>query len=248
MRTLLNRMLIFWLFCLNKIYFLFSCSGCRPQSLRLTIHRDKLDRNNFLFFTCCLVAPYNFHNKILFNSILFLLNMNFITMKWVFQPLGRKLLFEFEFVKKSSPNTMRYLLRTFRVLGGFVPEIFIHKSKGIKGEVRNNTTLNYFYVYNPTSWKPATIIVLPKNYLFSKGLKMMMIYKTCWGEHLSYFCNYIMCDIYECEFKLVGRKMANLNERGEFLLLKLTPPPESLIQVVSSKNVNTHLMISHHSR
>ena len=84
MRTLLNRMLIFWLFCLNKIYFLFSCSGCRPQSLRLTIHRDKLDRNNFLFSTCCLVAPYNFHNKILFNSILFLLNMNFITMKWVF--------------------------------------------------------------------------------------------------------------------------------------------------------------------
>ena len=62
--------------------------------------------------------------------------------------------------------------------------------------------------------KTPTIIVLPKNYLFSKGLKMMMIYKTCWGEHLSYFYNYIMCDIYECEFKLVGRKMANLNERG----------------------------------
>ena len=65
--------------------------------------------------------------------------------------------------------------------------------------------------------KTPTIIVLPKNYLFSKGLKMMMIYKTCWGEHLSYFYNYIMCDIYECEFKLVGRKMANLNEReGNF--------------------------------
>ena len=86
--------------------------------------------------------------------------------------------------------------------------------------------------------KTPTIIVLPKNYLFSKGLKMMMIYKTCWGEHLSYFYNYIMCDIYECEFKLVGRKMANLNERGEYLLLKLTPPPPGspLIQVVSSKN------------
>ena len=36
-------------------------------------------------------------------------------------------------------------------------------------------------------------------------------------EHLSYFYNYIMCDIYECEFKLVGRKMANL-KLGNILL------------------------------
>ena len=36
-------------------------------------------------------------------------------------------------------------------------------------------------------------------------------------EHLNYFYNYIMCDIYECEFKLVGRKMANL-KLGNILL------------------------------
>ena len=30
--------------------------------------------------------------------------------------------------------------------------------------------------------------------------------------------NYINLDIYECEFKLVGRKMANLNVRGGNIL------------------------------
>ena len=142
------------------------------------------------------------------------------------------MLFEFEFVKKSSPILQhqgeKYLLNItfFTGFSHSGRNIFFINQKGIKGRY---TTIQHLIIFmfitlhheNPNHNCSSKEIII---YLFSKGLKMMMIYKTCWGEHLSYFYNYIMCDIYECEFKLVGRKMANLNERGEYLLLKLTPP------------------------
>ena len=134
------------------------------QLARTSITKVKLLRNSLYIlettvFLVLVSSVYYFNNKSLFNSFLFLLNMNFITMKWVFWPWGRKLLFEFEFVKKSSPILQhqgeKYLLNiTF--FTGFSHsgwKYIFHKSKRYKREVHNNTTLNYFYVYNPTSWK-----------------------------------------------------------------------------------------------
>ena len=87
----------------------------------------------------------NFCNKIYFSSVLFLLNMNFITMKWVFKPLGRKLLFEFEFVKMIF-STGKYLFKFFFVFGEMFGkiEIFLINYKGLKGRF---TTIQHLIIF-----------------------------------------------------------------------------------------------------
>ena len=132
-----------------------------------------------------LSSVYYFNNKSLFNSFLFLLNMNFITMKWVFWPWGKKIVVWIWICKEiilDPPTPGRGICSILHFSQDFLNSgnIFFINQKGIKGRY---TTIQHLiiFMFITLHHENPTIIVLPKNYLFSKGIKMMMIYKTCWG-------------------------------------------------------------------